>query len=373
LATSSNNLRNYALFCRIEETKKGKTSKKMVGNVSFRLDPAEREVHVTQDDVAPPENEMRVDLAGAPELAPPRLPYAPGPGSYTQLWTSQSARMTAEEMKNDMDSYLVPYTDATLDYNAIQVTVLNLVDWIGFLTILLDDQVVLVHSLGFSSGLGRQTAAHNRIFGLLGEKVGNKLPPMVMAPMTGLVPWLRVQEQLEPDDADLVHLESRIDKTIPIPIPAAPLTEDNDGQRSVQNICFVPKAWAAYFLALMTPWHALQVYKRLLHTIPPALRSGFDFLGSWLAVACTHGPGATPESLLWARWQNPHFDCRMISWMQRHTRFVNAMPEAGLAGGMAPTLDPQECFNKALETVAALSPPSGSGAIRDGGPPPAVP
>jgi hypothetical protein len=335
----------------------------MVGNVNFRLDPAEGMAHVTQDDVAPLENETIVDLAGAPELAPPRLPYAPDPGSYTQLWTSQAACTTAEEMKDDMESYLVPYTDAAPDYNAIQVTILNSADWMGFLTVLSDDQVVLVHSLGlFSSGLGRQTAAHNRIFGLLGEKVGNELPPMVMAPMAGLVPWLRVQEQLEPDGANLAPLETGVNRTIPI--PAAPLTENDDGRRSVQNVCFVPKAWAAYFLAPMTPWHALQVYKRLLSTIPTALQSGFSFLGSWLAVACTHGPGATPESLLRARWQNPHSDRRMISWMQRHTRFVNAMPEAGLAGGMAPTLDPQECFNKALETVAALRPPSDSGATK---------
>lgn len=32
------------------------------------------------------------------------------------------------------------------------------------------------------------------------------------------------------------------------------------------------------------------------------------------------------------------------------------MPEPGLSGGRGPTLDPQECFNMALETVAALRP-----------------
>jgi hypothetical protein len=336
----------------------------MSGSVSFRLEPAEGRGAATQDDDGHPGNETTADPAGALELAPPRLPYAPDPGSYTQLWTSQSARTTAEEMKDDMESYLVPYTYATPDYAAVQVTILNSVDWMGFLTVLSDDQVVLVHSLGlFSSGLGRQTAAHNRIFGLIGEKVGNELPPMVMAPVAGLVPWLKVQEQLEPNDADLAQLESGRARTIPI--PTAPLTEEDHGKRSVQNMCFVPRAWAPYFLAPMTPWHALQVYKRLLNTIPPALRNGFDFLGSWLAVACTHAPGATPaESLLRARWQNPHSDRRMIGWMQRHTRFVNAMPETGLAGGLAPTLDPQECFNKALETVAALRPPSDSGATK---------
>jgi hypothetical protein len=48
----------------------------------------------------------------------------------------------------------------------------------------------------------------------------------------------------------------------------------------------------------------------------------------------------------------------MIAWMQRRTLYLNAVPAAGFGGGPGPTLDPQECFNKALETVAALRPPS---------------
>jgi hypothetical protein len=43
----------------------------MVDNVSFLLDPAEGEVHVTQDNVAPPGNETAVDVEGAQTLAPP--------------------------------------------------------------------------------------------------------------------------------------------------------------------------------------------------------------------------------------------------------------------------------------------------------------
>jgi hypothetical protein len=47
----------------------------------------------------------------------------------------------------------------------------------------------------------------------------------------------------------------------------------------------------------------------------------------------------------------------MISWMQHHTLYVNNMPAAALVGSPGLVLDPQECFNKALETVAALHPP----------------
>jgi hypothetical protein len=54
----------------------------------------------------------------------------------------------------------------------------------------------------------------------------------------------------------------------------------------------------------------------------------------------------------------------MISWMQRRTLFVNDMPAAALANNPGFTLDPQECFNKALETVAALRPVSEAAATK---------
>jgi hypothetical protein len=107
-------------------------------------------------------------------------------------------------MKDDMESYIETYTDASPDYNATQKTILNSSDWMGFLTVLAGNQVVLVHSLGlFSSGLGQPTPAHNRVFGLLGEKVGTNLPPIVMVPSAGLVPWLKVQTRYQPKDVDL--------------------------------------------------------------------------------------------------------------------------------------------------------------------------
>jgi hypothetical protein len=251
-----------------------------------------------------------------------------------------------------MESYVQAYTDANPDYNAIQSTILNTAEWMGFLTVLADDQVVLVHSLGlFSSGLGRPTPAHNRMFGLIGERIGGELPPVIMVPATGLVPWLRVQNQPEPSKAALQALATSSQKTMLQP-------DESDGDEediSVQNLCYVPKAWAAYFLAPLTPFQALQTFRKLLATIPPPHRTGFDFLGSWLAVACTREPRSA-DSILRARWQNPHADRRMIAWMQRRTRYVNAMPDPRVS--FAQTLDPQECFNKALETVAALRPPS---------------
>jgi hypothetical protein len=54
----------------------------------------------------------------------------------------------------------------------------------------------------------------------------------------------------------------------------------------------------------------------------------------------------------------------MIAWMQWRTGYLNGVPSAGLTGIAGITLDPQECFNKALETVAALRPTSETAATR---------
>ena len=330
----------------------------MVGAVSFRLDApdglagnAGANPHPGEGGLPPEGNDQTA--AGATVPVTPQLLFASDPGSYTQLWTSQSSATTAQEMRDDMESYLVAFAEANPDYPTISTAILNSSDWMGFLTVLPNNQVVLVHSLGlFSSGLGRATPAHNRIFGLIGERVGTGLPPIVMVPSAGLVPWIKIQTHPEPTKEALEVLETTERRTISAP------EEDDDNAMSVQNICFVPKAWAAYFLAPMSPWNALKVYRWLLETIPAALRPGFDFLGSWIAVACTSGP-TDQESKLKAKWQSPPAERRMIAWMQRRTLYLNAVPATEFnGGGPGMALNPQECFNKALETVAALRPPS---------------
>jgi hypothetical protein len=193
----------------------------MVGTVQFNLEPPEVEL-------------LGVEAAVS---AAPRLPFAPGPGSFTQLWTSQSATTTAEEMKVDMESHIEAYSSINPDYPAIQTNILNSSDWIGFLTVIAGSQVVLVHSLGlFSVGLGRPTPAHNRMFGLLGEKVGTGLPPIVMALEGGLASWISIQTRHQPLEASLRALEASSALTIALFLDQ----EGTDGV-SVQNICFVPK------------------------------------------------------------------------------------------------------------------------------------
>jgi hypothetical protein len=151
--------------------KKGKS--KMVGTVTFNLEPldvcAASAEAAPPEPLSPPENQPEVEAGAAVLPATPQLPFTPNLGLYTQLWTSQSVTTAANEMKDGVESSIENYTNANQDYNSIQMTILNSLDWMGFLTVLPGNQVVQVHSLGFfSSGLGRPRPAHNRMFGLLG-------------------------------------------------------------------------------------------------------------------------------------------------------------------------------------------------------------
>jgi hypothetical protein len=129
------------------------------------------------------------------------VPDAPDPGTYTHLWMSQTSTTTREDIKGELSSYLDAYSGSgTPDYSAIQATILTSGNWYGFLTVLLDHQVCLVHLLGkHSSGLGRPASAHNRIFGLLGEKVEDQLPPLVMVPSARFAPMVENPKRASTD------------------------------------------------------------------------------------------------------------------------------------------------------------------------------
>jgi hypothetical protein len=119
----------------------------------------------------------------------------------------------------------------------------------GCLTVLPGNQAVLVHSLGlFSSGLRSLTAAHKWIFGLVDERAGSDLPPIVMAPSLGFLPWLKMQTCFRPNRKELMALDGSEALTI-----LRPAIEIEDDEVSVQKICFVPKAQAPYFLAPLSP------------------------------------------------------------------------------------------------------------------------
>ena len=55
----------------------------------------------------------------------------------------------------------------------------------------------------------------------------------------------------------------------------------------VQKLVMVTKAWGPYFMEPQSPWEALDIFKRLMGTIPINLKDFFEFIKTWLHIACT--------------------------------------------------------------------------------------
>jgi hypothetical protein len=127
---------------------------------------------------------------------------------------------SAAEPAAECETYLDAFNGTPVDYNAIVLTsLLAASDGMVFLTVLARNEVCPVHSIGrFTCRLGKHTPLHNRIFGLLGEKVEESLPPVAMVPAGGLAPWLQIEDHRhQPATTDLAELEASRHWTISEP------------------------------------------------------------------------------------------------------------------------------------------------------------
>jgi hypothetical protein len=142
-------------------------------------------------------------------------------------------------MVADVESYLSVFSVDAPAYSTIQMSILASSEFMAFLTVVSGDMVTVVQSLGrFSGGLGRQLLSHNRVFGLIGEKIGGELPPMVMAPMAGITPWLHIMEVALPTDAELETLAGSDQQTI---VRAGALDDEDNEEEPATNTASVQK------------------------------------------------------------------------------------------------------------------------------------
>ena len=127
----------------------------------------------------------------------PCLTYAPDLGTYSKWWMEEMAGTHADDLENECELYLDAFKRTTIDFPGIVSPPLPATGGLLFLKVLLGNQVCTVHFVGrFSFVLGRSTASHNRIFGILGEKVVGSLPPIAMVLAVGLVPWIYLEMQV---------------------------------------------------------------------------------------------------------------------------------------------------------------------------------
>ena len=139
------------------------------------------------------------------------------------------------------------------------------------LTVLAGDQVCMVHLIRiFNCGLGNHTPSHNHILRILGENVGDQLPPIAMVLVAGLVPWFQTEERHQNIAVDLDILETAQEMTVTEPL----VTGDADDRTkvSVHKLVINPKAWDLYFMEPQSPWGALLTFKNFLGSIPEDLK-----------------------------------------------------------------------------------------------------
>ena len=65
----------------------------------------------------------------------------------------------------------------------------------------------------------------------------------------------------------------------------------------VQKLVMEPKVWAPYFMDPQPPWEELDVFKILMGTIPSNIKHYFEFIKTWLYIACTKAT-VTEDSLV---------------------------------------------------------------------------
>jgi hypothetical protein len=302
----------------------------MVGSVGFRLDAPDSGQALPPPPVgqqapagAPP-IPVAGPTAGAPQMTavplPPPLPYTRDPGSYTELWTRQTASTSGQEMEEEIESWLQQYAQNPIDYPGAVEGITSAADWVGFLTVFKGNVISLVHSLGqFRTGLGPASPGNGRTFGLVGERVGTGTAPIIMVPSTGgLTAWIKPISVHEPTDVEIETLKDSADRTIGKPTIQGDETKDEDPTHplvEVTTLCFIPKAWAAYFLDQCSPYEAFGRYKKLIATVPAGIQDKFRYMEAWMRAACIETAPHQEDSMLIAKWQAPVIDRKVNTWM----------------------------------------------------------
>ena len=121
----------------------------------------------------------------------------------------ETAGTEVAKLVKEYDSYCDIFICNKLGCVTIKKSLFATSNGMVFLEMLSGDQVCMVHSIGrLSCRIGKHTPAHNRIFGILGEKVEYQLPPISVVPEAGLLPWFEMEERYQTIAANIEILET---------------------------------------------------------------------------------------------------------------------------------------------------------------------
>jgi hypothetical protein len=290
-----------------------------------------------------------------PDLPMPPLPFASGPGSISHELMSLCASQTQVQLVAEVNRMLSVYNGNQPNMSLFADAITNSDKLMCFLTISRNGLVSVAHTLGkYSAGLDMSSAAQNRVFALLGEKIGGQLPPGVMVPTAGLVPMLTLKPYGVPPKEDLVAELEAADPSVALATTTAGQVAGQGEWVELSQLVYIPQKWAPYLMKEMTAWQALKVLEQLTASLPVGLQTGVSYLLKWARVACTKESAASPFSALHVKWQSsPPGDRDVIEWQQRRYTMLCRT----VVGPPAPAaLNPQAGFDAALQTMLALKP-----------------
>eukprot|EP00978_Attheya_sp_CCMP212_P039739 scaffold209629_cov52-Attheya_sp.AAC.1 len=266
-------------------------------------------------------------MAGVPgaQVLPPRAPqlaYPADPGSITEWLLLDSA--------NDEDAAIVGQIEAiSISTRMGLLQAVHVADY-ATETMKIKDEVlgsddlscfVTITTLGaappfvstvlglcrYSGGLGAISPFQGRVFGFMGEVIGDQLPPMVqVGPDTAhLDALLLPTAQYVPTAAEVKahYANPAIANTSLMPAQA------NGAQAALARLAYLPKAWVPYFLDRKTPWDAYDTMTLLMEGLSSdVMRVQAESLLKWFAAACVrHGGNGVDRrtSAINSAWEAP--------------------------------------------------------------------
>lgn len=306
---------------------------------------------------------------GAPDAGALVLPLPSTPGTLVYEFLQQTAGRGGAEIAQSFQRVYALFEGDVSPAEMLQ-QVLGEEETSCFLTVLpTSPEVVLIHSLGrFNVSFGATNMFHGKVFGLVGETLEGQLPPIVQQPLGSAEEVadalfqvnsfpLVTQESLEQ------HYAAATASLLARHAGNAP-EEEGDDQIKTCALAYIPNDWAPYFLTPLPPFQALRTIERLRERLPEGNRDACEPLLAWARLACTRkarqGAGAS-QSRLSIPWQAVTPDLKLMRWAKKS--FAKAVQAT--APDPVPTLDAQECFNKACETVRAIRADGAGGARKD--------
>ena len=309
-----------------------------------------------------------------PEQDPPTAlqhPYAADQGTLTKWLVDHTAGATPYEVLAVLTATNVKFAGVATQVAAAQAEnatallkelaedVLAAEPLEVFLTVTVPDggkaMVVTVSRLSrYRPELGQVSTWTGKVFGFLGEVEEGQLPPLMKLPDA-----MSLRQAMEPQQITVptwaewnAHYGVGANRVMVEGEDLLLSVAEGEAGRTVwvPRLQYLPRAWAPYFMAAMTPEQAMRLMRQLINGLTTEVqRETVTVLERWCAAACTRsGPIGTPRARikLHISWASPALamDRSLSRWGARKMApftkvlapVVPAAAALGVAVGAAP-------------------------------------